>query len=170
MNAFRRSLGMLLGRRPISIQVAALCIDPETLKVMLITSRGTGRWVTPKGWPMEGRTLSGAAAQEAWEEAGIEGLISRDEIGRYSYAKDQDRGFAVPVEVRVFPLYVTSAAAKFPESRERERNWFDPDEAANMVHETGLKRILLELAHWGRQGLMDRFPPQRMHQTARPAG
>ncbi|MBK4214448.1 NUDIX hydrolase [Paracoccus caeni] len=170
MNAFCRSLGLLLGRRPASMQVAALCIDPETLKVMLVTSRGTGRWVTPKGWPMEGKTLSGAAAREAWEEAGVHGLISREEIGRYDYAKDQDRGFSVPVEVRVFPLYVTEAYADFPEAPERERNWFDAAEAADLVAEPGLKRILRLLDKRGRDGLLARFPLDSMHPTSHAAG
>ena len=60
----------LLGYRPASLQVGALCLrirDGKT-QVLLITSRDTGRWVIPKGWPMRGRSLSGAAKQEAWEK------------------------------------------------------------------------------------------------------
>ena len=30
--------------------------DTGAIEVLLITSRGTGRWVVPKGWPMRGRT------------------------------------------------------------------------------------------------------------------
>jgi 8-oxo-dGTP pyrophosphatase MutT (NUDIX family) len=41
------------------------------LEIMLITSRGTGRWVLPKGWPMVGVSGPESAAQEALEEAGI---------------------------------------------------------------------------------------------------
>ena len=39
-------------------QYAALCYrlaktkKKKTIEVLLITSRDTGRWVTPKGWPM----------------------------------------------------------------------------------------------------------------------
>ncbi|RJL03926.1 NUDIX hydrolase [Paracoccus siganidrum] len=124
------------------MQVAALCLDPETGKVLLITSRGTGRWIIPKGWPMEGRTLPAAAALEAWEEAGAEGRIGREEIGRYSYDKDQDSGFAVPVEVRVYPLHVTRLSGDFPESAQRKRRWFTPRDAIRMVAEPGLKALL----------------------------
>lgn len=142
MNALRRSVKMLLGKRPPALQVGALCLDPKTGKVLLITSRGTGRWVIPKGWPMEGRTLPGAAAREAWEEAGVEGRILHEEIGRYSYDKDQNKGFSVPVEVRVFPLHVEKCTKSFPEADERIRRWFTPNEAARMVAEPGLKKIL----------------------------
>lgn len=145
MNMLRRAINMLLGKRPLSLQVGALCLDAKTGQVLLITSRGTGRWVIPKGWPMEGHSLPGAAAREAWEEAGVEGRIIHEEIGRYGYDKEQDSGFAVPVEVAVFPLHVEKCRQDFPESEQRERRWFTPDEAVPLVAEAGLKRILQSL-------------------------
>ncbi|MFV0385917.1 NUDIX hydrolase [Paracoccus sp. (in: a-proteobacteria)] len=145
MSGLRKSMRLLLGRRPPALQVGALCLDPATHKVLLITSRGTGRWVIPKGWPMEGRTLSGAAAREAWEEAGVGGSIGREEIGRYGYDKDQNGGFAIPIEVRVFPLQVERVADDYPEAAERKRHWFPPDKAAGLVAEPGLQHILRAL-------------------------
>lgn len=145
MDLFREKLGRLLGRRPAALQVAALCFQPETGKVLLVTSRGTGRWIIPKGWPMEGRSLGEAAAQEAWEEAGVRGKLHDKECGRYHYDKQQDRGFAIPVEVRVFAIEVERLREKFPESEERHREWFTPSEAAERVDETGLKALLLRL-------------------------
>lgn len=146
MSALGKSFKMLIGKRPPAMQVGAICLDPVTGEVLLVTSRGTGRWIIPKGWPMEGRTLPGAAAREAWEEAGVEGRIAHDEIGRYSYAKDQDRGFSVPVEVRVFLLHVSRSADSYPEARQRRRRWFAPEDAAQMVVEPGLQQILRGLA------------------------
>lgn len=145
MKAFRQSLQMLLGKRPPAMQVGAVCVDPETGQVLLISSRGTGRWIIPKGWPMEGRSLAGAAAREAWEEAGVVGRIHRSEIGRYHYQKDQDEGFSVPVDVHVFSLTVRKLADKFPERHERERKWFSPAQAAELVAEPGLAQILRSL-------------------------
>ena len=140
--SFRERLARLLGRRPPEMQVAALCLRETTGEVLLVTSRGTGRWIVPKGWPMPGRTLAEAAMQEAWEEAGVKGRIVQAEIGRYHYDKEQERGFAVPIEVRVFPLYVDDLDDRFPERGERKRRWFPPHEAAQLVAEAGLKRIL----------------------------
>lgn len=146
MNALRSSLRMLMGRRPPAMQVGAICVDNDNGKVLLVTSRGTGRWIIPKGWPMEGRTLPGAAAQEAWEEAGVEGRIGHEEIGRYVYDKEQESGFSIAVEVRVFLLKVTRLVADFPESDERSRRWVTPAEAARMVAEPGMKRVLRDLS------------------------
>ena len=151
MHFLRETLGRLIGRRPAALQVAALCLEKKTGRVLLITSRGTGRWIVPKGWPMEGRSLGEAAAQEAWEEAGVKGRLGASEIGRYRYDKVQDRGFAIPVEVRVFPIEVKDLATKFPEAAERRREWFPPEEAAALVDETGLRDLLLRLAKAGKR-------------------
>lgn len=148
MNALRNSLRMLLGRRPAALQVAAICRNAAG-DVLLITSRGTGRWVIPKGWPMAGRSLAGAAAQEAWEEAGIRGTIAEAEIGRFCYDKDQDQGFAVPVEVRAFLLDVTEQRSDFPEASQRQSQWCPPARAAELVAEPGLAQILRKLGGSG---------------------
>ncbi|SMO38515.1 NUDIX hydrolase [Paracoccus laeviglucosivorans] len=127
------------------MQVAALCRD-ESGKVLLITSRGTGRWIVPKGWPMPGRSLAEAAKQEAWEEAGVCGRVEEGHIGTYTYDKVQDAGYSIPIEVRVYPLAVKKLAMEFPESEQRERKWFMPDKAAELVDEAGLKKLLRSLA------------------------
>ncbi|WP_306753611.1 NUDIX hydrolase [Paracoccus actinidiae] len=145
MTALRHSLGMLFGRRPPAMQVGAICRCVRTGEVVLVTSRGTGRWVIPKGWPMEGKTLPAAAATEAWEEAGIEGRMHDTELGRYRYNKEQDRGYSVPVEVRVFLMDADSLRADFPEAKQRKRRWFSPQDAARHVAEPGLREILLAL-------------------------
>ena len=142
---FRNVLSRVLSRRPPVMQVGALCLHADRPEVLLITSRDTGRWIIPKGWPMPGRSLAEAAGQEAWEESGVRGTISPTEIGRYSYDKRQDRGFAIPVEVRVFPIEVRELAKNFPEVDERKRAWFAPEQAAELVDESGLKALLLTL-------------------------
>jgi 8-oxo-dGTP pyrophosphatase MutT (NUDIX family) len=142
MNMLRRSLHMILGRRPPALQVGAICRKPESGEVLLITSRDTGRWVIPKGWPMEGRSLAHAALQEAWEEAGVRGRVGMTELGRFGYDKRQNSGFALPVEVALFPVEVMELADDYPEYEERHREWFAPERAAELVDETGLKQIL----------------------------
>ncbi|WP_347138082.1 NUDIX hydrolase [Paracoccus sp. SSK6] len=145
MKPWRQSLRFLLGWRPPAMQVGALCRCPATGDVLLITSRGTGRWVIPKGWPMKGKTLPGAAATEAWEEAGVQGRVHDTEIGRYRYDKEQDSGYAIPVEVRVFLMDADRLRPDFPEARQRRHRWFSPQEAARLVAEPGLREILLAL-------------------------
>lgn len=134
--------GLLTGRR-FALQVGAICRCPSSGDVLLITSRGTGRWVIPKGWPMRGKSLSVAAEIEAWEEAGVRGRIGTTEIGRFRYNKT--RKGVTPVEVRVFLLEADCLTADFPEAGQRRRRWFSPAEAAASVAEPGLGQILLSL-------------------------
>ncbi|WP_417523660.1 NUDIX hydrolase [Marinovum sp.] len=132
-------------RRPRRLQTAALCYrrGEGATQLLLITSRGTGRWIIPKGWLMRGKNASEAAATEAWEEAGVRpGQRARRPIGSYRYDKTADSGLPVKVETLVFPIEVQALADDFPEAAERDRRWVTPEEAARMVDEPELKRIL----------------------------
>lgn len=144
-SSLRERVARLLGRKPPDMQVAALCLNRKDGRILLVTSRGTGRWIVPKGWPMPGKSLADAAMQEAWEEAGARGTIDQTAIGSYHYDKHQAHGFAIPVEVRAFVLNVEDLADDFPEASERKRRWFSAERAAELVSETGLKRLLLTL-------------------------
>lgn len=76
-------------------QIAALPLtvgDDGNVRVLLLTSRETKRWVIPKGWPMKGRKPYEAAAQEALEEAGVIGHTKKNPIGSYVYFKRRDSG------------------------------------------------------------------------------
>lgn len=112
------------------------------VEVLLLTSLDTRRWVLPKGWPMDGKTPAASAAQEAWEEAGIRGVVSEGCAGFYSYSKSLSGGEELPVVVAVFPLEVHDMAKKYPEAGMRKRKWMTPREAAKRVKEPDLKVIL----------------------------
>lgn len=133
-------------RRPNRVQVAALCWrmgKKGQKEVLLITSRDTGRWVIPKGWPMDGLDGAGAAAQEAWEEAGVKpAKISRKAAGVYHYVKVLNNGLPAPVEAMVYPIKVAGLEKHFPEELERKRLWVTPEKAAEMVNEPELQELL----------------------------
>jgi 8-oxo-dGTP pyrophosphatase MutT (NUDIX family) len=116
--------------------------DQGQLRVMLITSRETRRWVIPKGWPMRGLKPHRAAEREAYEEAGLKGKIGKVAVGVYAYEKRLANGLAVPCEVSVFPFQVTSQRKRWPERGQRDGRWFRPDEAADVVQEEGLQHLL----------------------------
>ncbi|WP_417523739.1 NUDIX hydrolase [Marinovum sp.] len=129
-------------------QVAALCTrgKGKSREVLLITSRDTGRWVLPKGWPVEGCDDPASAAVEAWEEAGVRPKqVRRKPVGSYVYDKRLGNGIAVPVETWVFRIKVAGLAETFPEAAQRNRVWVSPRKAAKMVAEPGLRAILEEL-------------------------
>jgi 8-oxo-dGTP pyrophosphatase MutT (NUDIX family) len=112
------------------------------VRVLLITSRETRRWVIPKGWPMPDRTPAAAAAQEAYEEAGVVGVSADRPIGAYAYDKRLRGGALQSVEVSVFPLEVLVEQLAFPEHGQREKLWTSPAEAAERVDEPGLKALI----------------------------
>ncbi len=113
------------------------------MEVLLITSRDTGRWIIPKGWPIDGLKSSEAALREAWEEAGVRNSTAKsDPIGTYNYDKVMRAGLPVPVETLVFSVDVKDISSEFPEAHQRQRQWLSPDDAANLVNESGLKAIL----------------------------
>lgn len=126
-------------------QVAALpyrrLVD-GSLQIMLITSRETGRWVIPKGWPMKRRTASQAAAQEAFEEAGLRGRIGEQPLGAYGYVKRRKNGQLQQCTVTVYPLLVRGQAADWPEHGQRQCVWYPQDNAAAQVAEPELAEII----------------------------
>ncbi len=112
------------------------------LQVLLLTSRGTGRWVIPKGWPMAKRTPAATARREAYEEAGIKGrLFSRKPVGSYRYVKSDQKALG-KIEVQVFLLTVEKQKRDWPECTERRTRWFSVSRAASLVRERELAALL----------------------------
>lgn len=139
------------GMAPFRQQYAALCYrqasnKSKDIEILLITSRDTGRWVTPKGWPMGNKAPHEVAAQEAYEEAGIKGKISDKPLGNFSYLKRLNDGSSVPCRVELYPLLVRKTKSKFPEAAERERRWTSLAQAVEMVHEAEFKLLLENFA------------------------
>jgi 8-oxo-dGTP pyrophosphatase MutT (NUDIX family) len=116
-------------------------------EIMLVTSRGTHRWIIPKGWPQRGRTAPDSAAREALEEAGVIGSVGRRSVGSFSYEKRLRNGAVVVCEVRGFPLKVTRQSRQWPEKDQRHIKWLPAKEAAETVQEDKLSEIIHRLAN-----------------------
>jgi 8-oxo-dGTP pyrophosphatase MutT (NUDIX family) len=112
------------------------------IEIMLITSRETRRWVTPKGGRMVGKTDAEAAAQEALEEAGIEGVTAHDPLGTFRYLKILKRRAPRWCVVAVYALEVQVQHDDWQERAERERVWVSRDEAVSRVDEPDLKALI----------------------------
>jgi len=111
-------------------------------EILLVTSRGTGRWVVPKGNPLTGLDRHASAAIEAEEEAGVLGAVCPTSIGSYEYRKRRANGAAIMYNVEVFPLAVTRELDEWKEMDERERRWFTLDQAASSVDEPDLQAMI----------------------------
>ncbi|EJC83335.1 NTP pyrophosphohydrolase [Rhizobium leguminosarum bv. trifolii WSM2297] len=126
-------------------QFAAICyrrIDENAVQVLLITSRDSGRWVIPKGWPISALSPHQVAEREAWEEAGVIGKAKKRPFGYYTYIKTLDTGERVPSIVQVHLLEAKKTDENFPEEKQRSSQWLSPFEAAGLVREPELKSLL----------------------------
>lgn len=138
------------GGRGTRRQVAALPYrkgEDGRLLVLLVTSRTTRRWIVPKGWPMKQMKAREAAAREAYEEAGVRGKIASKPFGRFFYEKRaDDRHAGPPCEVQVYPLHVKRQVPAWPEQHQREQRWLPAEEAAALVGDEGLGRLIQAFA------------------------
>ena len=134
-------------KRRIVTQYGALPIAFDAdlrLRVMLVTARGSGDWIIPKGWPIANLSPSETAAREAFEEAGLVGVVADETpIGSYRYRKGARRQ---RYEVVVFALHVHEQKKRWPEKGERRTKWFALDEAALKVSRPELASVVSAFA------------------------
>lgn len=132
-------------------QFAALCYRARdgfgATEVLLLTSRDTGRWVIPKGWPMGDRPGFEVAEQEAFEEAGVRGTIEQSPLGFFHYEKAMAKGAIIPCRVQVHALEVCFLEEHYKEKHCRTNKWFKCSEAAKRVNEPQLKTLIADFAH-----------------------
>jgi 8-oxo-dGTP pyrophosphatase MutT (NUDIX family) len=103
---------------------------------MVLSSNGK-RWVVPKGCIEQGQTAGETALQEAWEEAGLVGVLRSVPVGSYLYEKSGSC-----YHVTVFLMHVTEARDEWPERVLRTRLWLSPDQALARVEERGLRKLI----------------------------
>ena len=107
--------------------------------VVLITARGSGRWIIPKGYIEKGMTPAESAAKEAWEEAGIIGKVLPEEIGAYSFRRPSGI-----FSVRVYPLEVESLLDEWEEMHVRQRRLVTPAEAIELICHQELRMLVTD--------------------------
>jgi 8-oxo-dGTP pyrophosphatase MutT (NUDIX family) len=128
----------------LALQLAALCHrEGSGGREVLLVSSSRGRWILPKGWPIEGKTSAEAAEQEAWEEAGVKaGDVSDAAIGSFRSEKRYSNGETLACKTEVYSIAVTQTTPDFPEADRRKQIWVAPEVAAVLVDEEGLKALL----------------------------
>lgn len=130
-------------------QVAALPVRWDRAappRMLMVSSRDTGRWVMPKGWLMDGKKPWHAARIEALEEAGAVGYVSDRPIGVYRCEKRLDSCITVQCRITVYPMVVDRLKRRWKERKERKRRWFSFRKAARLVDERELSDLLNGLA------------------------
>ena len=111
-------------------------------KVVLITARGSNRWIIPKGsieWELSAQE---SAAKEALEEAGIIGTVLPEEIGTYTYEKLGGR-----YKVRLYFMEVEKIKKKWDEQTFRKRKLVSPEQAIKKIVPVAVSKILARFFH-----------------------
>lgn len=121
-------------------------VESGQAQILLITTRETGRWMIPKGWPKRGVKPRKLAAREAYEEAGLLGRVGKRACGHFRYAKRLRSGETVACEVEVYPLKVRQELEEWPEKSQRRKFWLAPADAARLVEEPGLAVLLTSVS------------------------
>ena len=146
---------------PVGQQFGALpyrIVDGQ-LAVLLITSRGRGKWIFPKGCQMDGKTPWECAELEAYEEAGVVGEIETTPIGSYFLPVTEER--PQPIEVLMYPLLVTDQREDWKEMGQRYRHWAVLPEAKRLITHDGLADVALALAQRENSRSVSRRAPQK---------
>jgi 8-oxo-dGTP pyrophosphatase MutT (NUDIX family) len=110
-------------------------------QVCLVSSRSGKRWVVPKGCMEPGMTAGAVALQEAWEEAGLVGILRPEPIGSYVYEKD-----GATCHVIVFVMEVTDAVESYPEADLRDRVWLSLPQSLTRIDDAGLRELVRSVA------------------------
>ncbi|WP_417790526.1 histidine phosphatase family protein [Terasakiella pusilla] len=125
------------------------CVVPYRLKndeveVLIISSSKNKHWVVPKGIHDPGLSAQESAANEALEEAGVEGVVHDTVLGQYAYAK-----WEATCEVTVYPMEVTRELEPEEwEENHRLRRWVLADSAAQLINNADLGEIVAGLADY----------------------
>jgi 8-oxo-dGTP pyrophosphatase MutT (NUDIX family) len=125
-------------------QFATLCFRMvrDKPEVLLVTSRGSKRWIIPKGWPMDGKTPAESAQIEAWEEAGVHGKMYDRVLGLFSYRKEVGPEQGVPCVAMVYAMKVKRIESDYPEAKQRKRKWLRPKKAAALIDDAELAHMV----------------------------
>lgn len=120
-------------------QVGVVPVTKEGYLV-LVTTRNGYYWIFPKGNLEKGRSDRSVARTEAYEEAGVEGVMKR-----------QHRDIKTPLgkvkKLRLYPMKVKNIRNSFPEKKKRKRIIVTMDEAEQLL-EKDLCIALKKMKRW----------------------
>jgi 8-oxo-dGTP pyrophosphatase MutT (NUDIX family) len=115
--------------KPMHVGALVYRVSSGRPEFLLITSRNSGRWIIPKGRWEHGEAPHDAVAREAYEEAGIRGVVSRKRIGRYRDRPPSGR----QATVLVYPVRATHQTSSWPEKGQRQQKWASLKKASQDV-------------------------------------
>lgn len=127
------------------IHVAAVCyrIKDGELEFLLVRTR-SGRWTFPKGGVDDDATHAAAAAREAYEEAGVKGLVEHEPFYWYFHSKrERFRPGREVVAVQAHLCEVDRLVE--PKESHRDPTWFKVEKARRRLRENRTPELAREV-------------------------
>jgi 8-oxo-dGTP pyrophosphatase MutT (NUDIX family) len=121
--------------------VIPFIVKDGDIKITLITSRKKKRWIVPKGIIEDNMSPEDSAAKEAFEEAGVKGVVFKEALGSYKYEK-----WGGTCTVEVFPMKVEELLDDWLESDFRKRKVAPLKKAIELLDDKPLKKMIKKLA------------------------
>jgi len=108
------------------------------LQILIVRSSSKRHWVVPKGIADPGMAPQESALKEAREEAGVQGRITGDPLGRYLYTK-----WGASCSVDVYAMQVEHELPELEwEEQHRGRRWVAPEVAAVLLKQAALEPMI----------------------------
>lgn len=135
-----------LGRQGERAHVAAICfrVKNDAVEFLLVRTRA-GRWTFPKGGVDGDRTFAGAAAREAFEEAGVRGRVEPNRLIRYLYPKRRGRAGQV-TEIAIDAFLCEVFEREDPPEIHRDPRWFSVEKAKRRLRDGRTLKYAQELS------------------------
>ena len=116
-------------------------ITDNAVEILLIKSSGRKHWVIPKGIVEPGLSKQESAAKEAFEEAGIEGVVEHEALGEYQYIK-----WGASCSATVYPMCVVRELdEKDWKESHRTRKWMTLAKAAEKIKQPEIVPLIKKL-------------------------
>lgn len=107
-------------------------VTEHDIAMLFITSKTRGRWIPPKGRAKKNESHEDVCHREAFEEAGIYGVVLNDFPITVVISRSTDDG-TEDIPVTYYPFLVLSQVDAWPEKTERERHWVLIEQASKIV-------------------------------------
>lgn len=120
----------------IPFRVDSNCI----LQVLMVKTKSNVGWAFPKGGVEPGLTKKENAIKEAFEEAGVIGVIT-EKLGKYSFTKNNQKQ-----KITMYAMKVVCTTDKYPEAKFRDSAWVDIETAKLSVNHEMLVEFLTFLS------------------------
>jgi len=97
-------------------------VRDDLVALLFVTSQTRGRWILPKGTQKPDESHAETCHREAFEEAGVRGVVIEDFPITVVITKQICHGKNI-VPVTYYPFLVTEQTDEWPEMEKRQRHW-----------------------------------------------